>query len=413
MLVFPTETLGTDYRIVTFSPIPPTTDKAILVIAAAYSDTSIQLFPGSEEVELEINGIYYTGTDIASVSLAQYESIVISSSEDLTGIRVLATKPVAVYSGNIDLSINNDGETDAALEQMPPISELGQKHIIVSNPKVKRDFIKIVSTVDNTEVYVDSVYYGIDLAGEFVITELGSDGSGSYAIVISSYPVLVALFGDKDENSDNVMTDVTMTIIPPITNYGNSYVFITPTKSLPVTYTHNVVVISPQGLSEDLRLDGSSTSLQGLSWTPVTDINNDVNHEIVSSIVISEGVHVLTSLNDTHQFGGYLYGTAARQSYGTALATFSKNTWTIQGLCSTSKFVKIADDKLPFPVELSTNTTRTYFRCYQLCSLSATCGVVAVFRQSSTSVECRLYESETQCGPFQNVTGFKLFARQK
>ncbi|XP_060082292.1 IgGFc-binding protein-like [Ylistrum balloti] len=410
ILVFPSETLGTEYVVVTYSPITAVDDKAILVIAAAYPDTSIQLFPGSEEVELEINGIHYLGTDTANLDLAQYESIVISSSEDLTGIRVVATKPVAVYSGNINLSINNDGETDAALDQIPPISELGQSYIVVTYPRVQKDFIKIVSTADNNEVYVNSLYHNVSLAGNFVITELESTESGSSAIVTSSYPVLVALFSDKSLNYDNIMSDVAMTIVPPIKNYGNSFILLTPTKSLPVSYTHHAVVISSLGYSDDLRLDGSSTSL---SWTSLTNMFLGVQHEFSTSIVISEGIHTLTSVNDTHTFGGYLYGTTTGQSYSTSLAALMEDTWTIPSPLSTSKFVKIVEDKLPFPVELSKQTTRTLFRCHQLCSVSTTCGVVAVSHLSSTSVDCRFYASETQCGPFQTVAGFKLYARQK
>ncbi|XP_033753910.1 uncharacterized protein LOC117337172 [Pecten maximus] len=249
----------------------------------------------------------------------------------------------------------------------------------------------------------------MSLAGDFVMTELISGfTSSSFATVTSSYPVLVALISDKDENFDNVMSDVTLTIVPPISNYGNSFVILTPTKSLP--YEHHVVVISSLGFSDDIRLDGSSISQ---SWIPVTDTAKDVHHEFVSSIVIPEGVHVLTSVNDTHEFGGYLYGTTAGQSYGTALAAFSEQTWDVQDPCFNSKFVKIVDDKLPFPVELSKQTTPNFFRCYQLCSLSTTCGVVAVSHQSSTAVECRFYESETKCGPFQDAAGFKLYARQK
>ncbi|XP_069114703.1 uncharacterized protein [Argopecten irradians] len=304
--------------------------------------------------------------------------------------------------------MKDDGETDAALEQIPPISELGQSFIVVDNPGVTKDFIKIVGTVDNTEIYVNSVNHKISLAGSFIIVELNpSFMAASSAIVTSSYPVLVALISDKDVDLDNEVHDVTLTIVPPVTNYGNSFVIVTPTKTLP--YEHYLVLISPQGHSGDLRLDGSSTSQ---SWTAVTDLSEGINHEFVSSMVISEGLHVLTSVNETHEFGGYLYGTMDGQSYGTALAAFSEYTWTVQDPCFISKFAKIVQDKLPFPAELSKQTTRTFFRCYQLCSMSTTCGVVAVFRQSATAIECRFYEFETQCGPFQDAYGFKLYARQ-
>ena len=277
-LVLPTDSLGTHYIVMTYNPGP--LDETFITIAAVNTGiTNVDVVTkGSPGVRLTYGGNTYNHLDIIRIGLNQYESIILTSSYDLTGTDVTSDKPVSVYSGNLYLSLNNDNYEDLAFEQMQPVGELGETFIVVANPRVDAFNVKIVATSSTTDLYVGETPHSLTNIGDFITVDLSSNSDASYVAINSTSPIMVATFSASSVNLDGVRSDVTMTLITPIERYSRNYVFINAASSyhLTPTYVQHVSLLAHVNETSLVTIDGI-TNWPSLNWTGIQDFNKGTN----------------------------------------------------------------------------------------------------------------------------------------
>lgn len=182
-------------------------------------------------VACEDNTIVTTGAS-ASVTLNQQQTYQISSANDLTGIRITTTKPVAFFSNqqctNIPAGVD---ACDHLMEQIPPTSTWGQFFLAASLlGRRSGDLLRLVAAQSPTNVtvncttFVQPVTYLLTAATNWQVFEIAPS---SVCSIRSTVPILVAQFAfigaGRDGVGDN-LGDPFMMMLPPVEQYSNNYV---------------------------------------------------------------------------------------------------------------------------------------------------------------------------------------------
>lgn len=153
-------------------------------------------------------------------------TLYLSSTEDLTGSRVVSNKPIAFISGHECGTLPNDVfYCDQLLEQFPPTSTWG-KTFITASILTRRQFdsFRILAARDNTAVTRSCRNSELQMfnlnAGETVEFDIANPDSCYFE---ANNPILLVQFSVASRVDDVFDSDPFMVIIPPVEQYRNSY----------------------------------------------------------------------------------------------------------------------------------------------------------------------------------------------
>lgn len=361
-LLLPVNGLDTDYIAATADGIvggdnsttPPTSYNwgAFVTVVAITDGTEVTVTPTNEIIA---GGDLAGGTDDITVTLDAFDVLNVESLAEeasvpghanLSGSYVHASAPVAVFSGNVATVMPNapDGDccADHLEEQLIPLSAWGQQFVVGRGEGRRREgdwepeFYRITggnvppgqdvinlsyhpeppegapstltegesvefsSTTDFivegdgplmvTSFFVSSQYSAPEYDGsQFCITQAECNGLAYAAVCVMA---TCAPIGDPS-----------MTIIPPVEQFRDSYVFLAPND-----YQYDAItVIAPMGAS--ITLDGAPLG----AMTLVGDIDG-TSYGVVRSLV-GDGTHRLQADGGT-EVGLIVYGMDRDVSYG-------------------------------------------------------------------------------------------------
>lgn len=167
--------------------------RAFVTIAAVEDDTLITLRPtGATQPGSGLKAMVAGGTYTVTLSASEVLHLEAAASVELTGTRVDATKPVAVFSGSATTTWGSRCCGDMVAEQLPPRTALGTVTLVTPGPPrgAARDSVRVVSLEDGTIVEVATPEpLKVTLAtGGWVDVALVSA-----TLVTTSKPALVAL----------------------------------------------------------------------------------------------------------------------------------------------------------------------------------------------------------------------------
>jgi hypothetical protein len=276
-LLFPTHVLDTDYTAITGDALWLTTANggAFVTVVATEDDTyvtfyppaGITMYPGNNVAVLN-RGETYTmmSNDVAAVWQEDF------GQGNLSGLRVEADKPVAVFSGNVcawEPTPHQYCCCDHLEHQMLPLTAWGTAYIVstaapASGSTDDNVRVRIVGSFDGTQLsYSPSPPAGapavINAYETVVFTATSS------FVVTGDQPFAVAEFLMSNEAvtvdptpsdpDDNFFTgDPAMILVPPAVQFRGEYVF-----QVPAEYAANWVTV--------LRPSGANVSLDGADKT--------------------------------------------------------------------------------------------------------------------------------------------------
>ena len=176
-----------------------------------------------------------------------------TASTNLTGSRIVADKPVAVFSGNRCTNVPT-GITacDHLVEQMPSVDVLSKSYLVSQSPRTGNngDVLRVVATADNTVVKIDGVTVATLNAGQYYEGRVagGRQIEATEKVLVAQY-----LIGQTQAGAN---TDPAMTIIPGADAWLKSYVFATPsgTASFPSDF---ISIIVDTDDVDSLNVDGT------------------------------------------------------------------------------------------------------------------------------------------------------------
>lgn len=257
---------------------------AFVTVVAAEDDTTVELFPtkgvpiypSATTVNL-MRGQTYTLMSNAVMSLFQNEA----GQGNLSGTRVAADKPVAVFSGNVasfEPTPQNGCCADHLEHQMLPLSAWGSAYVVTAaapNTGTAEDKVRvrIVGSFDGTQLTYspapppgapatidayETVAFTAD--GSFVVS---ADQPFSVAEFLLSNAVVTPDPTPDDDADDGTWPgDPAMILVPPTAQYQARYVFLVPKE-----YAANfVTIVRPAGAA--VTLDGADVS-QSSGWSDV------------------------------------------------------------------------------------------------------------------------------------------------
>ena len=302
--VLPTTLLGQEYFVSSFEPHD-----------SEQSEFSIAALDVQTQVTIDTRNTPSGGLQTQQLTLEPYQSWQFISTNDLTGARIRASRPVCVMSGATGVRLEaTTGGPEYLIQNLLPVKNLGTRYVL--SPFVGRTsgFIyRLIATEDNTVLNFprDSSTVTLEVAGR----DIHQGSSDEVVVVISNKPILVAQFA-KSHHSDS-LGDTFMLIIPPITSRDMGDI------TFPVTYLSTsseqqsyVSVTVPCEHVDELILDDQATN-----W-----VDNRLEVDIESTLYcvvrqpVSPGVHKLSvSSQGKFPYDAFVYGFGKYVAYALSL----------------------------------------------------------------------------------------------
>ena len=296
-LALPCQTLPVneyEYYAVTYTPLTPYGLRSFILVVACEDNTII------------------TTPDI-SFTLNRQQTYQIESTADLTGTRVTASKPVALFGASECSNIPFETfACDHLTEQIPPTATWGSRFLVAS--LLGRDSgerFRVVSSQGATVTVKCSTSdtptsYSLPGAGSWSEFEIVPN---SYCSIEASSPVYLAQYS-LGLDADFLTGDPFMMMIPPIEQYSNSYVF----EALQDFVSNLITVyVTPEYFQpQRILLDGVMLD----EWVSVSCALDETVCGYIVRVSVSSGEHLLFHQDSSAQVGVSVYGFNFFNSYG-------------------------------------------------------------------------------------------------
>lgn len=335
-LLFPEHVLGKDYTAVTGdgTRLGALGDNynagAFVTVVAAEDDTHVDLFlakgvpvyPSATKLTL-MRGQTYTLMSNGVASLFQNEA----GQGNLSGTRVAADRPVAVFSGNVasfEPTPQNGCCADHLEHQMLPLSAWGSAYIVTAaapNSGSSEDEVRvrIVGSFDGTKLSyspapppgapatIDAYQtVAFTAASSFIVS--ADQPFSVFEFLLSNAVVTVDPTPEDDADNGTWPGDPAMILVPPSAQYQSNYVFLVPKE-----YAANfVTIVRPAGAT--VTLDGADVT-QDPAWDKV-GIHDNVDWER-GHFALAGGPHTVSAADDV-KVGIIVVGYDTAVSFGYA-----------------------------------------------------------------------------------------------
>ncbi|CAH2318245.1 c-binding -like [Pelobates cultripes] len=248
--LFPVEELGTNYYIFTPSDGPEGSFKEFAVVSKEPTTVTIHL---TGDVTFQ-DRLYVKGSKL-KFSLESYEAIAFQSTDDLSGTKVEALKPVAVLSGHTCASKHT--KCNHVYEQLQPVDYWGSTFIIPPSPfQTKYDLVYVTASQ-----YTQVTYQ----AGSLKTTHTLNAGEDLEIQLMPSAPLFVTategiqvfLFSAGGRYGSMVF-DTFLMSVPDVNSYCTTY-----------------LAAGQDGFNNEAIIVAKTSSLQQLTInkTPLGDVN--------------------------------------------------------------------------------------------------------------------------------------------
>lgn len=341
MLVFPTNTLGREYVVMSYTSdgtgvgfaanAPGTATPSQFAVIATEDNTSVRIQPRQQTFATGNTNPRTVTLNRGDVYLVQADVTQNQGLTDLTGSRIVATRPVAVIGSHQRAVLpsafkgrgtNQLGTRDHLCEQLQSVDTWGKSLFLTPyvTPSTRElpigtDLYRVMAAYDNTRVFLNGNEIGRLNAGEFIENPLVDPGW-----ITASDQIMVAQFkktSSADEGRFN--GDPFMMIVPMVEQYDNSYRFINPTgidRNLTASDVgagtnqyfseHYVTIVAPTSSLGSIRVDDNLVG--AAAFRPI--VNSGYSF---ANLRVSDGVH--TARGDS-AFGIYVYGYGFLDAYG-------------------------------------------------------------------------------------------------
>ncbi|MBC8071296.1 MAG: IgGFc-binding protein [Deltaproteobacteria bacterium] len=305
-LLFPTHVLGVDYTAITGDAILLGTDQdpegdnsgAFISVVATEDGTSVDLYPtwalypGADKDVMLDRGEVFT-----AVSLGPLTYPGVPGDGNLSGSRIAADKPVAVFSGNVATIDPNPGSccADHLEHQMLPLVAWGHQYTAAPPPGPGG------SAIDNPSGYrITGAYDGTSLSyspsapagapatiDAYQTVRFQTDQAFTVSSTDAAKPFALTQFLMSNQAIAPLGQpgDPAMIALPAAAQFETNYIFLVPDG-----YTVNYVTAMRQA-GTDVLLDGVSVSA-GL-WKPLGTLG-DVDYEYIH-MEVPTGSHTISS----------------------------------------------------------------------------------------------------------------------
>ena len=309
-LALPVNALGTDYLMASYTnPLLYTIGTRMSVVAIEdntqvsvtgtmdlFANSQIPIQDAGEEFVFTLN----RGEVYRFASFNSYLG-------DYTGSRIVSDKPIVAYGTNHCSQVPRLTDAcDHLVEQMPPVSSLGDEYFVAPLGDRVGYTIRVVAAVDDTHVSLNGAYVDTLAAGRFY--ELTVEQNDAFHVETSE-PALVMQYANGDQFDaglrppEAIGGDPFMSFVPPSAQFLKRYQLGSPTIGFG---RHFLNVIAPSAAIATMQLNGAAVAPSEFTQIANTDFH-------YASLNVPGGSHRLES---EVAFGALAYGWDTFDSYG-------------------------------------------------------------------------------------------------
>jgi len=299
------------------------------MVIAAYDSTVISFRPravtkGGKQVNQTYNVVLNQG-EVYLVQSFKAER----GQADLTGTIVRGNKPFGLLSGHVRTSVPQTNRypfdsKDHLVEMLPPTDTWGKYYCSVPFGVNNRgDLFRIASINPGTVVTLTTPSLGtrdffLGNTADFVeVSEVNEA-----AVWQSNHPIqIVQYMQHTGDANDSKEYDPCIVVLPPVEQYVQNIVFLTPTNfQIRDQYReHRVAIVADAEALDDLKYDGALVrQLDNILARPIAG-----TPFYYGSLLVREGRHHLTSSRG--RFSGILYAFGFHDAYAMALGNSLTN----------------------------------------------------------------------------------------
>ena len=337
------------WRLETYTAIP-ITDLCVdeyeyfaISAKASYRDNSIVLVVGTEDntdAKLTVTQPVTISVDNTTTNLTagkeysfiinRLQTLYIASPDDLSGTRIVTSKPVTVLSGHEHMSAadlwNKYFGFSLLIEQMPPTALWGKLHYVTDLANVWSGYsVKILALKHCSIFMYCNETLSVTLhSGEFVFKHILNYGSCS---IHSTERILVMQFSPSPDLEFLGARDYrapVMITVPPTGQYYNTFTLLPyqPQAHEVVKFLHHVsIIVLVQYYQPDmiyLISGGVNKSLDTQEWIPIL-VNNSIEAYTAQVNIPAEGIIEIIHIDPSALMTIILYGSMMHGGYATAI----------------------------------------------------------------------------------------------
>ena len=307
----------TEYIYYGMSVHSPNSQSSILIVGTE-DNTVINLEVTQSTTIYRYSRYYRRYTNISPGS--QYSFVInrlqtryMETSSDLSGTKIVANKPVSVFSGHRCAYVPyRYGNCGYLIEQIPPTAYWGRVYYIAPLATRISYTIKVLAAYDSTNVTIScngtTESHSVNEKSHVTKTLDNQE----YCIIYANKKILVAQFSGKNGE------DPSMTLVSPSNNFFSNFklsTFHRASESYYLPSYVNIIIMAQyyQPGSIHLITGGFKKSLIAQEWTPFT-VNN-VTEAYATKVAVIHGVVEIVHADITALMTTMVYGVAARNSY--------------------------------------------------------------------------------------------------
>lgn len=297
--LWPVRVLGTEYFAVTPPGVSSKNVKEFAVVVGAAGASVTMKLKGSATFQNK----FYPAGSIITLTLQPYQVAQVQSTSELSGSRITANSPVAVFSGHSCAQKHTN--CNHVVEQLLPTSAWGTRYVVASlSSQTRYDLVYVVASKTTKLSYNQGGTTGSRGLQEGDVTEF--ETRQSQPLYLSADVGIQVLQFGTGATRDEITYDPYLALVPDVAAYCPAYVV----KSLPGTEGVALVVTQTKAVNE-LTLEGQKMGAK-LSWTAVP--GSEFSYAEVD-LGHTDEIHLIEA---TTNFGLLTFGLLQAASYGTA-----------------------------------------------------------------------------------------------
>jgi len=185
------------------------------------------------------NGMFIPGLPVnfRTVTIQRFQTFYLQvRGRDISGTRIIANKPISVFSGHECANVPLASEPcDILIEQLQPIDTWGTEVVSVPLRTRSGDLLKVFASEDSTTVNVayTDISSGTVTTDSFTLNRNGFQELGNsalitgaisgFALIQSNNPIAVFQFSRSFTTDNNIISDPFMLSVPSCEQYRDSY----------------------------------------------------------------------------------------------------------------------------------------------------------------------------------------------
>ena len=216
---------------------PQQAKDSVALIIGTENDTEIILEPSGSGIAhpfaSQTSGFFFPGdpVELRTVTIQKFQTFYLQvRGGDISGTRIIANKPVSVFSGhecaNVPVTIS---PCDILIEQIQPIPTWGTEVVTIPLRTRSADLIKVFASQDSTLIsitHTDTVNGTVTSDHSFILNrnQFKELIIGDSTLIESNYQIGVFQFSRSYQTDDVTDSDPFMLAVPSREQYRNSYV---------------------------------------------------------------------------------------------------------------------------------------------------------------------------------------------